>query len=439
MTPARDAIATEPLRGDELPAVAADLPGPGSRALVDLLAKYECPAITARRARRAIALGKADDDPIVWGEARGAVVRDVDGNQLVDLTSAFGVALLGHRHPAIVAAAHAQVDTLLHAMGDAWPDRQRVLLLRALAAWAPPGLEIAILGLSGSDSVDAAVKTALLATKRSGVLAFDGGYHGLSLGTVGLQAYKPSFTDPFRSIAHPAVTHLPYGCSATAIEAALATGRVGLVLVEPIQGRGGLRLPPDGWLAELRVLTERYGALLAFDEIYTAFGRIGAASAAHHFGVTPDLMCVGKALGGGFPLSACLGTRAAMDAWGASTGEALHTQTFLGHPVGCAAGVATLATLVADNVPARATERGERLTHALAERGYTTRGLGLMRAVPLGDRSFAVCRAMLRRGFLVLPAGMQGEVLALTPPVCLTDTQIDAMADALALADQETP
>lgn len=407
-----------------LPEMHTSVPGPASEALIDVLAQRECPAITARRARRAEALGVANTDPIVWDQAVGSNVFDVDGNRYVDLTSGFGVATVGHRNPQVVAAAHAQTDRLLHAMGDAFPDATRIAMLDALAAAAPEGLGHAILGLSGADAIDAAIKTGVLATGRTGVLTFRGGYHGLSLGTVPLQAYKPAFTDPFRGISHPDVRHLPYGCSDTELRAALDAS-IGLVVVEPIQGRGGIRVPPAGWLENLHERAHAVGALVAHDEIQCGLGRTGRAWAAD---VAPDLLATGKALGGGFPISALLGTDAAMDAWGASKGEAIHTQTFLGHPVGCAAALAVLEQL--PELSVRCAERGDALTTRLHAAGFRTRGRGLMQGVHLDD-ALRVSRGLLERGYIVLPAGMSAEVLALTPPVTLSDAQMDAFVDSL--------
>lgn len=412
-----------PLTGRDLPHLVTAVPGPASRGLVDVLARHECPAITARRARRAQTMGKASDDPFVWDEALGANVRDVDGNTFVDLTAGFAVALLGHRHPAVVAAVRAQADQLLHAMGDAWPDKARIGLLAALAHLAPEGLNLAILGLSGSDAIDAAIKTARLATGRPGVIAFEGGYHGLALGPLGLQGYKPAFTDPFRDITHPQVRHLPWACALQQLDEALADGSTGLVVVEPVQGRGGMRVPPSGWLAAITERARAHGALVAFDEIQSGLGRTGSTWACEEEGVVPDLLCTGKALGGGLPLSACLGTADAMNAWGASQGEALHTQTFLGHPLGCAAALAVLQTLEREAIPARCQEVGARLTAGMQDRGLVVRGRGLMLGVEI-DQAFPVCRALQARGYIALPAGVQGEVLALTPPACLTEAQI---------------
>lgn len=415
------------MTGSDLPTLHTAVPGPRSRERVDVLARHECPAITARRARRAASLGAADDDPVVWSEAVGANVKDVDGNVFVDLTAGFGVALIGHRHPRVVAAAAAQGQRLLHAMGDAFPDVTRIALLERLAGIAPPGLEVAILGLSGADAVEAAVKTAVIATGRDGVLVFEGAYHGLALGALGLQAYNAGFTAPFRGITHPAVRALPYGCPSADVVNALADGTIGLVLVEPVQGRGGMRAPPEGWLAEVASLARRSGALFACDEILTGLGRTGSMWA--HGDAAPDLLCTGKALAGGFPLSACLGTRAAMDAWGASTGEAIHTQTFLGHPVGCAAALAVLDVIV--DVPARAIAVSDRLRAGLAGLGLGTTGRGLVLGVDVPN-TLAISRKLLQRGWFAFPAGGRGEVLGLTPSAFLTDAQSDAFVATLA-------
>lgn len=415
------------MTGLELPSLQTPIPGPRSRSLIDVLARHECPAVTARRARRAGLLGAAEDDPIVWDEALGSNVRDADGNVFIDLTSGFGVALVGHRHPLVVEAASRQASRLTHAMGDAFPDIRRIELLERLAHNAPPPLTVAMLGLSGSDAIDAAVKTAVLGTGKTGVITFEGSYHGLALGVLGLQNYKSSFTEPFRALTHPHTVKLPYGCPMGDLKDVLAGGWIGLVLVEPILGRGGVIEPPDGWLADVAALTRAHGAMIGFDEILTGMGRTGVPFAGPASGVVPDLLCVGKALGGGFPISACLGSAEVMSAWGASQGEAIHTQTFLGHPVGCAAALAVL-DLLESGLPDAALRRGESLAMGLGSR--PVRGRGLLRAVDVGKgRALQTSRKLLQRGFLVLPA--DADSLQLTPPVSLSDDQMAAFIDAL--------
>lgn len=421
----------QPTDADALPHLVTAVPGPASRGWVDRLARHECPAITARRARRASALGTADDDPIVWDRAVGATVTDVDGNRFVDLTAGFGVASVGHRHPAITGAVSAQLGRLVHAMGDAFPDPQRIRLLERLAALS--GLDRAILGSSGSDAVEAALKTARMATGRDPVVAFTGGYHGLSYGALAHLGYKRgSFQGPFSGQVGAHVRLAPFGGALPDLS------DVGAVLVEPIQGRGGVRLPPTGWLAALVEAAHNAGAVVIFDEIYTGIGRTGAWFRFQSEGVAPDLVCVGKGLAGGFPVSACLGTAAVMDAWGASQGESLHTQTFLGHPVGCTAALACLEVVEATLPTVRT--KAARIRGGLEALGLEVQGVGMLLGVVVPD-PLGVSRRLLQQGYLVLPAGepqgAPGEgvpgrtVLALTPPLTLANAQIDGFVDTL--------
>ncbi|MBN2798688.1 MAG: aminotransferase class III-fold pyridoxal phosphate-dependent enzyme [Deltaproteobacteria bacterium] len=420
------------LTGQELPRLRTAVPGPRSTALVDTLARRECAAITARRSR-SYALGADRFDPIVWEEARGAVVRDVDDNLFIDMEAGFGVAFVGHRHPAVVAAARAQQDKLLHAMGDVFPDVTRIRMMDRLAGLCPPGLDTMILGLSGSDAVEAAIKTGIMASGRHGVLAFDGAYHGLTVGNTPLQGYSPDFSAPFKPILNPLVWQLPWGAPIEQIVALLAEGRVGTVIVEPVQGRGGMRAAPEGWIAAIARAARAAGAVVVFDEVQSGLGRTGAMWAGTAEGVIPDLLCVGKTLGGGFPISACVGTRAVMDAWGPSTGEALHTQTFLGHPMGTAAALAVMDLIEGEDLPRRAASLAAWLRAELLSAGFQTRGRGLMIGVHVPD-PIAASRGLLERGFIALPSGSGAAVLGIIPPVVLTEAQGQAFVAALSEA-----
>jgi len=388
---------------------------------VDRLAARECPAITARRARRASALGAVDADPIVWSEAVGSNVSDVDGNRYVDLTAGFGVASVGHRNPRVVAAAQAQLERLPHVMGDAFPDTTRIALLEVLAN--KTGLDRAILGSSGSDGVEAALKTGRIMSGRSGVLAFDGGYHGLSYGALAVTGYHgEAFRGPFEAQLGDHVTRGVYGGEIPDLS------DIGTVIVEPIQGRGGIRVPPAGWLRELADRTRAAGAVLVFDEVYTGFGRTGDWFAFEDEEVRPDVLVLGKGMAGGFPISACIGTAEVMDSWGASQGEALHTQTFLGNPVGCAMALACIEAL--ESIIPDVHAMGRWFTGELTARGYTVRGRGLMLGIELAN-TLALSRALLEEGFIVLPAGEEAEVLGVTPPLTITRPQLTAFIDAL--------
>lgn len=421
----------------ELPHLLTPIPGPASRAWVDRLARVECPAITARRQRRAQALGQDQDDPIVWARARGTIVEDVDGNRFVDLTAGFGVASAGHAAGPVREALHAQGERLLHAMGDAFPDPRRIELMERLCALA--GLDRVLFGSSGSDAVEAALKTARLRSGRSGVLVFDRGYHGLSYGALPTSDYRAAdFRGPFADQLGAHV-HLARFGGPLPRAAELRAQEIGAVLVEPIQGRGGMRPAADAWLRELRALCDEAGAVLIFDEIQSGLWRTGPAFAFQAAGVRPDLVCTGKALAGGFPLSACLGTEATMAAWGHSRGEAIHTQTFLGNPLGCAMALRALDHLeaLAPGVP----ERHALFAEGARARGLPLRGRGLMLGLglPDGPDALATSRALLREGYIVLPAGeaRPGEdpreqvVLGLTPPLGISPAQIEGFFRAL--------
>lgn len=423
--------------GTSLPRLITPLPGPRSRAWIDRLAAVECPAITARRARRARALQVDQDDPIVWARALGANVEDVDGNVLVDLTAGFGAAGAGHAAPTVVAALQQQSDRLLHAMGDAFPDPRRIELMERLCALT--GLERVILGSSGSDAVEAALKTAALASGRPGVLVFDRSYHGLSYGALATSDYKAAdFRGPFAGQLADHVRVSPFGGPLPSPADLRGTG-IGALLVEPIQGRGGVRTPPPGWLPRLRELADQAGAVLIYDEIQTGFWRTGPAFAFQHEGARPDLLCLGKGMGGGFPISACLGSEAVMQAWGHSKGEAIHTQTFLGNPLGCAMALAAIDRL--QELAPRVEVLGDGLEEQVRARGLGILGRGLMRGLtlPTGPDALAMSRGLMSRGYIALPAGearpgedpRQSVVLCLTPPLCLSEGQLAGFLTAL--------
>jgi 4-aminobutyrate aminotransferase-like enzyme len=418
------------------PQLRTEIPGPRSRELAAKLRAHESRNVTF----------VGTDWPVFWERAEGTNVWDVDGNRFLDLTSAFGVAGLGHAAPPVVGALLAQAGRLIHAMGDVHPAEAKAELCARLSAltferWgAGPGR--VILGNSGSDAVEAALKTALLATGRRGVLAFEGGYHGLGMGAlaVGGLCY---FREPFRAQLADFSTLVPYPRREEdleplriQLEVRLRAGEIGAVLVEPVQGRGGCVVPPSGFLPMLRALCEAHGALLVCDEIYTGFNRTGALFACDHTRTVPDMICLGKALTGGFPLSACVGRAAVMDAWPESSGEALHTSTHLGHPLGCAMALAALAEHAQPGTAALVRERGEKLRAALGSVSGgslgVTRGLGLMLGVeivdahgqPDGPAALALLPRALRAGLLLLADGPDHHVLSLTPPFAISDEEI---------------
>jgi 4-aminobutyrate aminotransferase-like enzyme len=227
-----------------------------------------------------------------------------------------------------------------------------------------------------------------------------------------------------------------------------ASEGIGAILAEPVQGRGGDVVPPDGFLPGLRRICDQRGLLLILDEVYTGFGRTGRWFACEHWGVEPDLLCVGKGMTGGMPFAACIGTDAVMEAWPKSKGEAIHTSTFLGHPLGCAAALASIAVLRDERLVERSAELGGRIRSRLAEMtaGHPhvgeIRGLGMMIGVelvrdrasrePAPELAGRVVIETLRRGVLTLGGGIHGNVLSLSPPFVLTDEQADSALATLA-------
>ena len=411
-----------------LPHLLTPVPGPRSLALAEKLRRHESRNVTFL----------ADDFPVFWQRADGVNVWDADGNRFLDLTSAFGVSGLGHTNAAVRAALVAQAGELLHAMGDVHPTELKVELCARLSEltferWGA-GDGKTVLSNSGSDAVETALKTALLRTGEAGVIAFTGGYHGLGLGALSAIGL-PFFREPFRAQLKDFATLLPYPAERGQIEAAIRDGKIGCILVEPVQGRGGCVVPPRGFLPMLREVCDAHGVLLIADEIYTGFNRTGALFACEHSGVVPDLICLGKALTGGFPLSACVGRAEVMDAWPLSSGEALHTSTFLGNPLGCAMALASLKQHADPALAAHVQERGAKLRAALATllspHIGEIRGLGLMLGVELLDAgepatalALAIIKHALRDGLLLLADSPTGNVLSLTPPFTISDDEI---------------
>ncbi len=444
---------TEAALGARLPHIVTPPPGPASREMATRLRRVESRNVTY-----------VDESwPIFWSDARGANVRDADGNVFVDLTSAFGVALLGHRSPPVERALHEHA--LVDGMGDIHPPVVKLELLERLAGVAPWTDTRTVLASTGSEAVEIALKTGYLASGRPGVLAFEGGYHGLTMGSLSATE-RPHFRRDFGARVYGGVAFAPFpdplrdsdptgSASLAAVERFLERGApngdaIGTLVVEPVQARGGARVPPEGFMQALSELASAHRVAIVADEIFTGIGRCGAMFASERVGLRPDIVCVGKALGAGLPLSACMARAEIMDAWPPSEGEAVHTSTFLGHPLACAAAIEVLDAFEPDALAARVDRVGCAITEGLRDRvGHMdrvadVRGLGLLLGVELLAADGAspghgvgprLASRLLTDGVLILPAGDGGEVLELSPPVVITDQQVafalDRIADAI--------
>ncbi len=439
-----------------LPEIVTAIPGPRSRECARKLARYEARDVT----------WLADDFPVFWERAEGVNVWDADGNRYLDLTSGFAVTGLGHG--AMKGALVRQADQLLHAMGDVHPASVKAALCEKLSQitferWHV-GTGKTILCNSGSEAVEAALKTSLMHSGKPGVISFSGGYHGLGYGALeagGLDYFR----EPFRSqLAHFGV-RVPFpscyrccfdrtegfrlegepfpNCASTClekiagqIENLISHREIGCILVEPVQGRGGEIVPPRDFLPLLRNICDEHKILLILDEIYTGFNRTGRLFACEHFEVAPDLICLGKGLTNGFPFAACVGRSDVMDAWPLSRGEALHTSTTLGNPLGCALALAAIDEHLKEDTQKLAQSCGRALRQML--KGLQSpaigdiRGLGSMLGVELvkpdgtafGALAGAIMRRGLQDGLILLGGGPAGNVLSFSPPFGLADEEI---------------
>lgn len=395
-----------------------------------------------RRARAREAADGGVDLPIVLARGSGSNLFDVDGNRYVDLAAGFGAAILGHGPSPAHEAAKAQIDVLAQGLGDLYASDKKVELLERLAGLLPSGGARAILCQSGADAVTAAIKTAALATSKPGVLAFEGAYHGLSYAPLAACGFKPSFAEPFAEQLNPHVAFAPYPRTANDVPAALeaarvalATGTVGAVLVEPVLGRGGVVPAPPGFLRSLGALARESGALVIADEIWTGMGRSGHLLASFEHGLEAEIVCIGKGLGGSFPISACLATDAVMNAW-ARGGDVIHTSTHAGAPVGVAAALAVLDELQASSLAQRAARLGAALVERLAaalEGLATVRGKGLLVGVDTGSgaRGLQTCKRLLERGWIVTAGGRGAEVVVLTPALTIDEAVLFEVVPAL--------
>jgi 4-aminobutyrate aminotransferase-like enzyme len=336
---------------------------------------------------------------MIWARAEGSRVWDSEGREYLDLSAGFGVAALGHRNPRVMEAIAAQ--PVAHALGDLAEAEVAVALRRRLP-WP------AKFGVSGEDAVEIALRTALLATGRPGIVAFSGAYHGTGLLALAATGFE-RFREPFAAWLPGPVYRHPYGEDPGPLP-----GDAGCVIAEPVQGRAGARVPPDGWLETLRARCEEGGALLVVDAIYAGLGRTGELWPGED---VADVLTVGKALGHGLPISAALFLRRELaEAWRLGPEDVL-THTHVLNPLACAA-----AHVVLDEVPtllARVSEAGERFAAA----GFEGRGLLRSRA---GDWEEA-----WRRGVLVVPAGEDGSLISATPPLTITDEEIDEALERL--------
>jgi len=391
------------------------------------------PETLARDFLRYVCQTSATPLGIVVARAQGASLWDAAGREYLDLLAGMGVANVGHGNPDVLAAVAAQAAQYLHVMvyGEAVQQPQ-VELARRLAELAPGDLSVTYFTNSGTEAVEGALKLARKHTGRSRFVAFRGGYHGDTLGALSL-CNGATYRRPFEPLLE-GVEFLPFGSVA---DLARVDATVAAAIVEPIQGEGGVRVPPDDFLPALRARCDAVGALLVCDEVMTGLGRTGRWFASEHWSVTPDVLVLAKALGGGLPLGAFVARPEVMQTLSHDPPLA-HVTTFGGHPLSCAAGLAALEFAVRERLPQRAATVGAawraRLDGMIGGALRVVRGRGLLigleLATPAATQAF--CRAALARGLILNWTLHRDTVVRLAPPLVISEHDSARALDAIA-------
>ncbi|HEY5439603.1 MAG TPA: 4-aminobutyrate--2-oxoglutarate transaminase [Acidimicrobiales bacterium] len=426
--------------------VVTELPGPKSRALHE-------------RRKAAVSAGLTNGFPIYIERANGAILEDVDGNQILDLGSGIAVVSIGHAVPALIEAVSTQVAAFTHTCFMVTPYEGYVEVCEELNALTPGShAKTSALFNSGSEAVENAVKIARLATGRQAIVVFDHAYHGRTNLTMALTAKNMPYKDRFGPFA-PEIYRVPMsypfldglsGAEAAAIaikeiETQVGAHNVAALLIEPIQGEGGFVVPADGFLPALSEWTTKHGVVFIADEIQSGFCRTGDWFAVDHEGVVPDMVTTAKGLAGGMPLAGVTGRAELMNA----VHEGGLGGTYGGNPVATAAALATIKTLRDRNLVARAREIGDIVTARLLSLQQDVaiigdvRGRGAMVAMELvqpgtKNPNAAAAKAIVnycnQEGVIALPCGTNGNVIRLLPPLVITDEQLADGLSVLAAA-----
>jgi acetylornithine/LysW-gamma-L-lysine aminotransferase len=365
--------------------------------------------------------------PVTILRGNGAFVYDEKGREYIDCTGAYGTCIVGHAHPKVAQAISDQANKLIACHGSTYNDA-RALFLSKLSAILPTGLNRLFLTNSGAEAIECAIKVARKSTGRRQIVAIKGAFHGKTHGALSA-TWDAKYRKNFEPLV-PGFVHIPFDNSEIAKET--VTNETAAVLVEPIQGEGGIRVPSKEWMALLSDLIHDAGGLLVADEIQTGFGRTGKMFASEHLGINPDILCLGKGIASGLPI----GATAASDATMSSLSVGEHTSTFGGNPVVCSAGSATIDVLLEEKLVDNAAKVGEYFKAALValmdKRRIMreVRGLGLMLAVETRFDIHQILTNALHEGVLMLDAGR--NVLRFLPPLCIQEEHVERVLAVLA-------
>lgn len=363
--------------------------------------------------------------PVVITKGRGALLWDINGKEYIDCTGNYGVCIVGHSHPRVVRAVIRQAETLISCHGSFY-NNIRSELLQKIVQIAPKGLNKVFLGNSGAEAIECALKLARKFSGKPEIIAMIRAFHGKTMGTLSA-TWNKKYKEPFEPLV-PNFKHVPHNLQRVK---ETITEKTAAMIVEPIQGEGGIRVPPDGFLQGLREVCDERGILLIFDEVQTGFGRTGKMFACEHWGAIPDIICLAKSVAGGLPLGVTIAKEEVMSSL--SVGE--HTSTFGGNPLVCAAACAAIDVMLEERLPERAATLGRHFREKLEalQSRYRiireVRGLGLMIGVELRFDVLNVLLECMDRGVLILDAGR--NVLRFLPPLVIEKEHIDNVIEVL--------
>jgi acetylornithine/LysW-gamma-L-lysine aminotransferase len=363
---------------------------------------------------------------LVLTRGKGALVWDIQGQEYIDLMSGYGVALVGHCNPSVIKAISNQATQLITCHSSIY-NEARAKFLDKLLGIAPSSMNRAFLSNSGAESVEASIKIARRYTERKEIIAMTGSYHGKTLGALTL-TWTPRYREPFQPLI-PEVKFANFGDSSQIRE--IISEKTAAIIVEPIQGETGIKLPPDGFLHELREICDVNDSLLIFDEIQTGLGRTGKMWASEHWKVQPDIMCVSKALAGGLPMGATLAREDIMNAL--KVGE--HSCTFGGNPLSSSAASAVIDYIISEGLVERSEKIGKLFMKGLQRLAEEykvireARGLGLMSALELRFDIRNVLQEILNENVIPLYSGK--NILRFLPPLVISDKQISRVLKVL--------
>lgn len=367
--------------------------------------------------------GLYNKQPIVFARGQGASLFDIDGVEYLDCAAGNGVANLGHAHPKVAAAMAEQAGTLITLFESFYNEKRAELMLKMTSL--VPGLDRVFFCNSGTEAVEAAIKFSRIATGRTNVIAAMRAFHGRTFGALSA-TYNKKYREPFEPLV-PGFSHVAYNDIA-ALEAAV-NDQTAAVILEPVQGEGGVYPADNAYLEAARRICSERGALLIMDEIQTGFGRTGKLFAVMHSGVTPDILCCAKAIAGGLPMGAVLIGPAVKNLV-----PGVHGSTFGGNPLSCATALAAMQVIEEEDLPRQAAEKGAYLVEKLQEINSPLireiRGKGLMVGIELKQKVAPYIKALQERKVLALNAGL--TTIRLLPPLVITYAQLDHLVEEIA-------